>query len=87
MTELRKHIPVDVFGKCGNPTNCTRKCYRKKGTLEIIRNYKFYFVAENSVSKDYFTGRVPLFVRPLIYIKQYLTSYLSITLQRSPFAI
>ena len=56
MAELRKYIPVDVFGNCGNQINCTRKMWANSCTKDMILNYKFYFAAENTVSKEYFTG-------------------------------
>ena len=57
MAELRKHIPVDVFGKCGIHFNCTREMFTNSCPKDLTLDYKFYFAAENTVSKEYFTGR------------------------------
>ena len=58
MAELSKYIKVDVFGKCGNRTpECPR--LQQKCTRQLIEGYKFYFAAENSICKDYFTGKHP----------------------------
>ena len=49
-------LRVDVFGKCGN---FTPKCGSHKDyscTNSMMKGYKFYFVAENSICKEYFTG-------------------------------
>ena len=56
MAELSKYIKVDVFGKCGN---FTPKCGSHKDyscTNSMMEGYKFYFAAENSICKEYFTG-------------------------------
>ena len=56
MAELSKYIKVDVFGKCGN---FTPKCGSHKDyscTNSMMAGYKFYFAAENSICKEYFTG-------------------------------
>ena len=58
MAELSKYINVDVFGKCGN---FTPECYghwQHKCTNRLIKDYKFYFAAENSLCKEYFTGKI-----------------------------
>ncbi len=52
---LKKHLPVDVYGKCGH-LQCSRdnetECYLKAET-----NYKFYLSFENSVCEDYVTEK------------------------------
>ena len=56
MAELSKYIKVDVFGKCGNLNpECLNSDF--PCTKEIVEGYKFYFAAENSICKDYFTGK------------------------------
>lgn len=53
--ELRKFLPVDIYGKCGNLT-CTRS-----GTTcltQISEKYKFFLSFENSLCKDYVTEKV-----------------------------
>ena len=59
MDELRKYIPVDVYGKCGNMSTpgCGRNIFKASCSADVIQNYKFFFAAENTISKDYFTGR------------------------------
>ena len=58
MAELSKYIKVDVFGKCGNFTpKCQRHLHLDSCTNSMIEGYKFYFAAENSICKDYFTGK------------------------------
>ena len=54
MRELNKYIPVDIFGKCGNRTKCDS--WRKDCTRDMMKDYKFYFAAENAICKEYFTG-------------------------------
>ena len=49
--ELRKHIPVDVYGNCGE-NFCPGDC---KGRIE--KSYKFYLSFENSWCKDYVTEK------------------------------
>lgn len=60
--ELRKTVPVDVYGRCGQ-LSCepkgSDKCYE-----EIARNYSFYLAFENSLCRDYVTEK---FYRPLKY--------------------
>ena len=59
--ELSKHIPVDVFGKCGAHSchvgyqvgqNKIDNC-----TLVVKKNYKFYLSFENSLCKAYVTEK------------------------------
>jgi len=59
--KLRKHISVDLFGKCGRP--CPNK-YKQTNPgpqgdcKEIIaKEYKFYLAFENSVCTDYITEK------------------------------
>ena len=54
VSELSKHIPVDIFGACG-PLKCGRrnahnalKCYKM-----LEKRYLFYLSFENSFCKDY----------------------------------
>ncbi|XP_064480034.1 alpha-(1,3)-fucosyltransferase C-like [Ornithodoros turicata] len=62
VAELRKTVPVDVYGRCGNLT-CEPKasdtCYQK-----IANKYYFYLAFENSICTDYATEK---FYRPLKY--------------------
>ena len=48
--ELQKHVPVEIFGRCGKPLKCTKgrdECFE-----EIVQLYKFYLAFENSLCKD-----------------------------------
>ena len=49
--ELQKHIPVDIYGRCGNK-NCPKDCKR-----QVEKSYKFYLSFENSWCKDYVTEK------------------------------
>lgn len=55
--KLRKYIDIDVFGKCGNRTFCTKDdpvgCYDY-----LEKNYKFYLSFENSICEDYITEKM-----------------------------
>ncbi|CAH8871029.1 unnamed protein product [Trichobilharzia szidati] len=59
--ELSRHIPVDIYGKCGRMS-----CPKSKETyasspecLKMIReNYKFYLSFENSLCPDYITEKL-----------------------------
>eukprot|EP00093_Oithona_nana_P007513 07513.XXX_139120_130865_1 [CDS] Oithona nana genome sequencing. len=51
--ELRRFIPVDIYGKCGE-----FKCAKEKGWQcyqEAEAKYKFYLAFENAVCRDYVT--------------------------------
>ncbi|CAL1542840.1 unnamed protein product [Lymnaea stagnalis] len=53
VAELSKHIPVDVYGKCGSLKCDDRgQCYRM-----LDREYKFYLAFENSFCRDYVTEK------------------------------
>ena len=55
LEELRKYIPVDIFGECGKRKDC--RSGRKKNCINVsLEEYKFYFAAENTICKEYFTG-------------------------------
>ncbi|XP_038058250.1 uncharacterized protein LOC119729661 [Patiria miniata] len=52
--ELQTHIPVDVYGKCGNLTCLPRlspKCQN------LMSQYKFYLALENAECDDYITEK------------------------------
>ena len=54
--ELRKHIPVDIFGSCSTLPTEYRGC---KNCEEIIRKkYKFYLAFENAFCDDYVTEKL-----------------------------
>ena len=47
--ELKKHIDVDVYGKCGKP--CKPNCF------SLLPKYKFYLAFENYLCEDYITEK------------------------------
>lgn len=53
--DLQRHVPVGIFGKCGNLT-CSPKshehCY-----AEVGQKYKFYLSFENALCEDYVTEK------------------------------
>ncbi|XP_046375748.1 alpha-(1,3)-fucosyltransferase C-like [Haliotis rufescens] len=54
VTELRKHIPVDIYGKCG-PSQCT---YGSDCQQSFFNEYRFYFAFENSLCIDYISEKL-----------------------------
>ena len=53
--ELRKHVPVDVYGKCGEftcPKDKGFECYKMAEA-----KYKFYLAFEDAICKDYATEK------------------------------
>ncbi|VDP05669.1 unnamed protein product [Soboliphyme baturini] len=52
--ELQEHIPVDIYGRCGN-----LKCpHDQKACNRMLRNdYKFYLSFENSICPEYVTEK------------------------------
>ena len=56
INDLKKYIPVDIFGNCGSP--CPKKFEGDNSCkLNVMNNYKFYFAFENSICKDYITEK------------------------------
>ncbi|KAH9375322.1 hypothetical protein HPB48_019853 [Haemaphysalis longicornis] len=53
--ELRRHMPVDVIGKCGRSSCSPRShsCYQ-----QFEREYFFHLSFENSICKDYVTEKL-----------------------------
>lgn len=54
--ELKKHMPVDIYGRCGDlkcPKNDTEGCNRM-----LSRDYKFYLSFENNFCRDYVTEKL-----------------------------
>ncbi|KAI6198520.1 Fucosyl transferase [Aphelenchoides besseyi] len=63
IAELRKHFPVDTFGKCGE-SRCDQECMKEK-----LRDYRFYIAFENNVCEDYITEkfyRIKNLILPLV---------------------
>jgi alpha-1,3-fucosyltransferase len=54
LNDLKRFIPVSIYGKCGEP--CEHADYNlcKK---HISRTHKFYFAFENAVCRDYVTEK------------------------------
>ena len=53
---MQKHVPVDIYGKCGKfscPRTKTKECYEM-----IEREYKFYLSFENGLCVDYVTEKL-----------------------------
>lgn len=56
VNELKKHISVDIYGRCGH-LQCKQN--QPDHCLEILeRDYKFYLAFENSISLDYITEKM-----------------------------
>lgn len=51
--ELKKHIKVDIFGKCGEACEAYRFPGNDSCHKRISRDYKFYLSFENSLCVDY----------------------------------
>lgn len=52
--QLRRFIPVDVYGQCGY-----LRCDRSSGCLRMLeRKYKFYLSFENSLCSDYISEKL-----------------------------
>ena len=56
--ELKKFVPVQLFGSCGDSCPESSDCREHIG-----RNFKFFFAFENSVCKDYITEKFFLMLR------------------------
>jgi alpha-1,3-fucosyltransferase len=68
--ELKKFIPVDIYGKCGD-NNCANNVHRAQCFSRFTRDYKFYLSFENSRCGDYVTEKfyIPLthYIVPIVY--------------------
>ncbi|CAG2111592.1 unnamed protein product [Medioppia subpectinata] len=54
VNDLRKHIDIDIFGKCGQ-----HDCPQDGTCLSaIVKKYKFFLSFENSLCKDYVTEKL-----------------------------
>ena len=93
--ELRKHIPVDIYGHCAK-VNCGDKktVQGHKYCANILKQYTFYLAFENSLCADYVTeksfrhmdnGLVPVVLGHSEYDKFLpLNSYIDIRDFKSP---
>ncbi|XP_055936633.1 glycoprotein 3-alpha-L-fucosyltransferase A-like [Argiope bruennichi] len=55
VSELKKYIDIDVYGKCGD-----LECYPSQSSIcyeEVLKQYKFYLSLENAICKDYVTEK------------------------------
>ncbi|KAH9498766.1 hypothetical protein Btru_005078 [Bulinus truncatus] len=61
--EMKKHVQVDIYGGCGNKTDCPKP---SKGPCMdvILAPYKFYLAFENSMCPDYVTEKLFKTFRP-----------------------
>ena len=56
VSELQKHVPVDIFGKCGTKSCPGTRTNSECGSL-LERDYMFYLAFENSNCMDYITEK------------------------------
>ena len=54
---LQRHIPVDIYGKCG-PLKCPRTKNNDCHKTLLNKDYKFYLSFENSICNDYVTEKL-----------------------------
>ena len=54
---LKRHIDVDIYGRCGERMFCPRKLTRCF-TENLPSTYKFYLAFENSLCRDYVTEKL-----------------------------
>lgn len=55
--ELAQHIPVDIYGKCGQ-LSCSKWSHVTKCLEELNSNYMFYLAFENSNHREYITEKL-----------------------------
>ena len=57
--QMQNHMPVDIFGGCGQKCPNTFKDGRESRDCKLIiaTEYKFYLAFENSICKDYVTEK------------------------------
>lgn len=54
---LRRHAPVDVFGKCAGVRGIVAAAGHERHAARIRRTYVFYLALENRLCKDYVTEK------------------------------
>lgn len=59
LNELKKYIPVDIFGKCGEkcPDFYSNTTIKDDCRRILAKEYKFFLAFENSICKDYITEK------------------------------
>ena len=55
VAELSKYIHIDIYGMCGKVNACDGT-HQENCVNVSVKEYKFYFSAENSICKEYITG-------------------------------
>jgi alpha-1,3-fucosyltransferase len=65
VTELKRFLPVDIFGKCGT-LGCRK--YSPFCTRLLNNSYKFYLSFENSLCDEYVTEKVYRFLAQRINV-------------------
>ena len=82
INELKKYIPLTVFGKCGEKCHSQNDdgSWRSTDCHKIIsKKYKFYFAFENSLCTDYVTEKffkiLPEDIIPVVYGNGSYSSY------------
>ena len=57
--ELRKYIPIDIYGKCGDYFEDSEKdpCNNTECWNQLFNSYKFYISFENGLCDDYITEK------------------------------
>ena len=64
--DLMRHIPIDVYGECGN-----RTCAKDRACNTYLTRYKFYLAFENSLCDEYITEKLwksfEFFRVPVVY--------------------
>ncbi|CAL1530045.1 unnamed protein product [Lymnaea stagnalis] len=55
--EMKKYVDIDIYGRCGRPTNCSRAEYGPC-MVQLLSQYKFYIAFENSICDDYMSEKL-----------------------------
>ena len=57
MAELKKHLELDIYGKCGT-LQCAGHYSAKHGGCQKVKEYKFFLAFENSNCRDYISEKI-----------------------------
>lgn len=69
VTELSKHIPVDIWGRCGKNKCGSKQDYKVCDATILSTSYKFYLSFENSICDGYVTEKMwRLILKPITTI-------------------
>lgn len=55
---LQRYIPIDIYGKCGNPWECGTQYVHDKCFDILNDTYRFFLAFENSLCRGYFTEKL-----------------------------